>query len=150
MCLYYFYFRSNFLREISDIIYHVFVVSGCPELFVLGHKSLYMRNTKVKQDHINSSWRNKEILWKKSSVQWPLTFDCFVDHETPQDEVQYVTSDAAWYPKRLKSSMTPPWEPPNSQIIPLSQWSHYFCQLRGLYSSYSQRFPGILWNYIVR
>ena len=67
-------------------IRHVFVVSGCPELFVFGHKTLSMRNTEEKQDHSTSSWRNKEMLWKQSSVQRSLTFDCFMEHGKPQYE----------------------------------------------------------------
>jgi len=53
---------------------------------MLGHKDISTRNMNVKQDHSISSWRNKEILWKQSSVQRPLTFDGFMDHATPQDE----------------------------------------------------------------
>jgi len=62
---------------------------------------------------------------------------------------QYVNSDEAWHPSRLEPWMTPLWEAPNSQSTPFSQWFHSFCQIHGLYSSYSQSFPIILWNYSV-
>ena len=80
------------MRDVSDIIYHVFFLSGCPKFFVFGHESISMTSTKVKEDHSISSWRNKEILWKQSSFQRPHTFDCFLDHGKPQDEGNMLTA----------------------------------------------------------
>jgi hypothetical protein len=107
-----------------------------------------MRNTKVKLDDSISTLRNKEILWKESSVQIPVTFDSFMDHGTPQDAANMLTATQLrtpedWIPLlhycenlQTRRSFFASW------YSGLARFS--FGQISGLSSSYSQRFPRIL------
>jgi hypothetical protein len=101
--------RLNFSRE-------VFVLSGHPELLVLGHS----RNTKAKQDYSINPLRNKEVLWKQTSVQDPLTFDSSVDHRTPQDEGSMFSATQCRTPDEWSPRLHRFEKLPNSQRIHLS------------------------------